>query len=468
VSQYNTFKNQIENKAYEVLSLGLTIASVEYTERKLANTVWNLIESYGFGSVERNLQKINWYDTEERKELMANIVLNNKGYAERLGYGNTTGNMDYLFAARLAVLTFVDWVDRTYVDNTWISSLAAAFGVNIRLAELVNQVFGISGFVLSSIRDELNKAWEGIKSVTGYITDIIFDAIMESVVLIMKSLLQSMTILFASIFDINYSIEENGVSVGGNLLEIQYSNRDLTIKMGNHVFKLVDMLREGFSFQYETLSVIDTVMTVIGDVPIWVTQFLHIMLRLATLGIAVASPPNLLDLSKIIPFYLIFGGTTSFLTKAKISNLESEGKHAEKADYLNQLKSFHWSAFLGSFIAIILESAKGLITFVANKFLRGINQLPGQLMSKAEMTKKVEEMFLFFEFIRNAYEIFSMFADYDENSIIDNVIRIMGPMEWFVLTFSDIGGETLDMKILNLEAINMVYHFVYYQFLKFL
>jgi Tfp pilus assembly ATPase PilU len=56
-----------------------------YTEWKLANTVWNLIESYGFGSVERI---INWYDTEERKELMANIVLNNEGYAEKLGYGS--------------------------------------------------------------------------------------------------------------------------------------------------------------------------------------------------------------------------------------------------------------------------------------------------------------------------------------------------------------------------------------------
>jgi hypothetical protein len=141
-----------------VLSFGVTISNVDYTDYKLANTEWSLLESYGFGSIERIFQKINWYDTEERKELL-----------------------DYLFAARLAVFTFVDWVDRTYVENSWISSLAAAFGVNIRLADLVNQVFDISGFVLSSIRDELNKAWEGVKSAGEFISNFAVDLIFQGI-----------------------------------------------------------------------------------------------------------------------------------------------------------------------------------------------------------------------------------------------------------------------------------------------
>jgi hypothetical protein len=129
-----------------------------YTDRRLANTVWSLLERYGFGSIERMFQKNNWYDTEERKDLMANIVLNYAAFASKLGDGNETGTLDYVFVAKLAVLTFADWVDRNYVENSWIANMAAAFSLNIRLAELINGVFVISGFVLSSIRDELNKA----------------------------------------------------------------------------------------------------------------------------------------------------------------------------------------------------------------------------------------------------------------------------------------------------------------------
>jgi hypothetical protein len=80
---------------------------------------------YGFGSIERI---INWFGTEERKDLMANIVLNNTAFASKLGYGNETGTLDYAFVAKLAVLTFADWVDITYVENSWIGNMAAGLG----------------------------------------------------------------------------------------------------------------------------------------------------------------------------------------------------------------------------------------------------------------------------------------------------------------------------------------------------
>jgi hypothetical protein len=240
-SQYNNFKNNIRSKIYEMLSYTINYGTGTYTERKLANTVWNLIESYGFGSVERI---INWYDTEERKELMANIVLNNEGYAEKLGYGSESGSMDYLFAARLAVLTFVDWVDREYVENSWISSLAAAFGVNIRLADLVNQVFDISGFVLSSIRDELNKAWEGVKQAGNFIMDIAFKAILDTVAISTNSLLSGIFHIIKTMSDTISSISINQfVEVESNNQNTEYGlNREdnfLTLKMGEEFLDII-------------------------------------------------------------------------------------------------------------------------------------------------------------------------------------------------------------------------------------
>jgi hypothetical protein len=260
VSQYNTFKNQIESKVYEVLSFQVNFGVGVYTDRRLANTVWSLLESYGFGSIERI---INWYDTEERKELMANIVLNNKGYAEKLGYGNETGSMDYLFAARLAVLTFVDWVDREYVENSWISSLAAAFGVNIRLADLVNQVFDISGFVLSSIRDELNKAWEGVKSAGEFIANEVLSTLYKSVELMLKSVLLGFTNVIAS-FNTNLDIqfeETTGLQVntGSSILTLNFesNNNGLYFILNDIKISFLNLFTQIELEAPETLSLFD-------------------------------------------------------------------------------------------------------------------------------------------------------------------------------------------------------------------
>jgi hypothetical protein len=75
-SQYNTFKNNIRLEIYEMLSYTINYGTNTYTERKLENNVWNLSESYGLGLIERNLQKIYCYDTEERKELIINFIMN--------------------------------------------------------------------------------------------------------------------------------------------------------------------------------------------------------------------------------------------------------------------------------------------------------------------------------------------------------------------------------------------------------
>jgi hypothetical protein len=257
VSRYNTFKGEIESKVYEMLNFQVDIAGIDYTDRRLANTVWSLLESYSFGSIERNFQKINWFDTEERKELMANIVLNNEGYAERLGYGNETGSMDYLFAARLAVLTFVDWVDREYVENSWISSLAASFGVNIRLADLVNQVIGISGFVLSSIRDELNKGWKGVKSAGEFITNSIIKSILDGIITITNTLISSLLVLLKQSTNMEISIlPDFEFLIYGLTIKIENIANNIVLRIGNLVINFGNILIDR-NLHFETLSLVD-------------------------------------------------------------------------------------------------------------------------------------------------------------------------------------------------------------------
>jgi tRNA(Ile)-lysidine synthase TilS/MesJ len=93
-------KDSIRRKIYNELAFTVNYGFGTYSEKRLADTVWNLLNNYGFGSIERI---INWFDTEERKELMANIVLNNKGYAERLGFGNET-RLAWIIFLRLVLL----------------------------------------------------------------------------------------------------------------------------------------------------------------------------------------------------------------------------------------------------------------------------------------------------------------------------------------------------------------------------
>jgi hypothetical protein len=309
-----------------------------YTERKLANTVWNLIESYGFGSVERNLQKINWYDTEERKELMANIVLNNTGFAEKLGYGNETGSMDHLFAARLAVLTFVDWVDREYVENSWISSLAAAFGVNIRLADLVNQVFDISGFVLTSIRSQLNKAWEGLKSSSEYIINsvlsVIHNIIIDSIALALEGLLIIMS-QFLPEFSYQKTLNSFVIFKDGNILINLSLNADSDgFSLGfDEKLLLINQPLLFTEAEVDTLSI--DIKTGFGNLLIGtILKYLTSVLIATGLGVrGSAVPPNVLMTTILAIIALTFQGL--IIDLLSIENSENKTLLIERLSSIN-------------------------------------------------------------------------------------------------------------------------------------
>jgi hypothetical protein len=325
-----------------------------YTERKLANTVWSLLESYCFGSFERNFLKINWFDTEERKDLMANIVLNNEGYAEKLGYGNETGSMDYLFAARLAVLTFVDWVDRTYVENTWISSLAAAFGVNIRLADLVNQVFDISGFVLSSIRSQLNNAWEGIKTASSFISNNLILPMINGIVNFLDYLMDAVVALdsLSDIFTITKI--SNGISINGIPVQIVQNGLDISIIVDKLIFHLDNFLVFTEISGFETLS--------IGEELADKHQLMNVLSEVALLVMTMFYATDLIHMMQIFNLFLI--STIVILISINIIFASDVLKRKteittedEKNKYFESMIIFHGFGFLGFLSSFVMAKA---------------------------------------------------------------------------------------------------------------
>jgi hypothetical protein len=234
-----------------MLSFQVSIAGIIYHDRRLANTVWSLLENYGFGSIERI---INWYDTEKRKDLMANIVLNNEDYVTKLGYGNETGTLDYAFVVKLAVLTFADWVDITYVENSWIGNMAAAFDLNIRLADLLNGVFEISGFVLSSIRSQLNNAWEGVKSAGEFIVDAVIHIILDGFVSIMQTSLETIAIVLSQLIPETISFNNNIMYINDIAFGIKRTPQGIGLIFNDMQLEIINFFKE-VDVNVETLSV---------------------------------------------------------------------------------------------------------------------------------------------------------------------------------------------------------------------
>jgi hypothetical protein len=242
-----------------MLSFQVNFGVGVYTDRRLANTVWSLLESYGFGSIERI---INWFDTEERKEMMAAVILNDDSLRQELGYGDQgISSLNYQAAAKVAILTFANWVWHTYINPTWIKDLwvvvaiVPSFSSTDTLVDVLNKIWNFAGATIANVKNSLTLAWEGVKSAGEFIMDGVLPLIYSSISTAINSLIFSIFTIFDNLInEIEFDIIENKYYLSMNKvinLNSLSDDEGLIVQLNENMLKIRGPL---FNPEFETLS----------------------------------------------------------------------------------------------------------------------------------------------------------------------------------------------------------------------
>jgi hypothetical protein len=118
-------------------------------------------------------------------------------------------------------------------------------------------VFDISGFVLSSIRDELNKAWEGVKSAGEFITNSIIKSILDGIITITNTLISSLLVLLKQSTNMEISIlPDFEFLIYGLTIKIENIANNIVLRIGNLVINFGNILIDR-NLHFETLSLVD-------------------------------------------------------------------------------------------------------------------------------------------------------------------------------------------------------------------
>jgi hypothetical protein len=217
------------------------------------------------------------------------------------------------------------------------------------LADLVNQVFDISGFVLSSIQNELNKAWEGVKSAGEFIVETMLITAIDAYVFIISNIFKTISELINSISpNLGVTSTTNGMIIGD--FEINVYREDL-----NLIVQFNDLKLNFNNFIFDQSISIETLgMEKAGWLALSLSV-LHVVLMSSIQLAAVAQKQELVQI-------LTFSGITAFamliLTWIGIVTSSSEYTPDQKKDFIINIWFFLLLSFLFNVLIFGTPDAK--------------------------------------------------------------------------------------------------------------
>jgi len=285
VARFEEFRSSVKNQVYDLLKYKILF----YTRYDLADGAWGLI---------------NWFNTEERKTMLANLITKDPLLKDELGYDSSTGDMNYFAVAKAALLVFAQWLHKTYIaTNAGLNALWNAVMGSQTLADLVAGIFTGVSSALASVKSGLEAAWDGIKSTGEYIIDSVLDAMFSGFTQIGRLFLSTWLYIAAALSQkpVTVDLGSDGVTArfpdgSSTSFLVKYQNRkmllngttldfmdplsiseSLSVDSGNLSIALFSALLPSIAFFYQTVVLMATMSDVRG-IPV---TFLTLTLMLA-------------------------------------------------------------------------------------------------------------------------------------------------------------------------------------------
>ncbi|RMG39277.1 MAG: hypothetical protein D6732_04335, partial [Methanobacteriota archaeon] len=253
-ARFISFRDSIKTKVYNTLTFQTTVGWYTYTDKKLADAAWGLLDTYGFGTVEKI---ITWYEDEQRQTMLANVILNDDTLKNALNYGEPanggTNELDYKAVAEAGILVFADWVHKTYIQPTALNTLWTAIkGSSYTLTDLVAELFSGLSTVVSTVKAGVSAAWDGIKAGASFILREMFRTMLSTLAFAVNSAMKGFASLITAL-DPSMAVDLSGstVRINGLQLGVEFSNDVLTFFLGRTI-SLIDIFGNP---TFETLGV---------------------------------------------------------------------------------------------------------------------------------------------------------------------------------------------------------------------
>jgi hypothetical protein len=215
--------------------------------------------------------------------------------------------------------------------------------LNIRLADLLNDVFDISGFVFSSIRSQLNNAWEGVKSAGEFISNTVSLAIITSIVNSVTNLIFSLGYMIENLYSSSITVEftSNGIIINNSeKFEIKQDGLEITLFLGTIDINLGNLFKNFIGNNLETLSVTSD-HTIIAN--------LVIKTIMALTSISIFKDPSPVSLNVLMSSILLL--PVQLYTDML---LVQTGLITDPEEYYSDMAQFHGISVAGHLLSLIM------------------------------------------------------------------------------------------------------------------
>ncbi|MHA2170129.1 MAG: hypothetical protein ACXAB7_09580 [Candidatus Kariarchaeaceae archaeon] len=355
VSNFQYFKNNVKSKVYNLLVWEIPVLLWTYKETKLADFVWSLLDEYGFGTIERI---INWFDNEQRKEDLAQLILEDADLSEAFNYNDVSaGDLDYYAVAKAGILLFADYIHDQYIsskswaDTTWkwLMGRISGFNSSSTLVDIVASIWSLASATITKVKSVATEVWNGVKAVGQFIADFIVMLILDLIADIIVNIIHATgKLLEVAVPEFSISYPSDGVVFNGDDIKIYRNQKSLNLKLGEFEISLGNILGWAGK-QLETLSASDVTITLntIAKTSVTVTSVLFSKNE-ADLRIAAALLGSIIS----VP---IIGWVDSILLDNNLIPNEEQ--------YKSEMKTFHGDAILSHLFSLALWGFEKAISF---------------------------------------------------------------------------------------------------------
>ena len=195
----------------------------------MAKFVWDVLDQYGFGSVEK---LISWLNRQENKDALAKIVLNDDYLRRQLNYNaSAEQSLDYVAVAKAGVLLFADHVHNQYVEkiawvkNTWDWLMGVLGKPNTyTLTDVVAEIWALGESTVNAVKNAANQALRAVKAAGKYILNNVIAPILNKFQEMLYNLLKGLFIITAHLTPLEFREEDHVLvlSTGNGGLELRF------------------------------------------------------------------------------------------------------------------------------------------------------------------------------------------------------------------------------------------------------